>query len=178
MAKSRVPWQQYLQQTLDALGRSGLLLTSIDSKGRPNAMTIGWASFGIQWGQPILTVMVRPSRYTFGCIEMTNDFVVSVPYASLDEQVLFCGTNSGRDVDKFSECRFTLLPTEAVRSPGIAECGVNYYCRVVHRNDVLESQLDAELKSSAYPQGDYHRFYAGLIEVVLADDDFAERCGG
>ncbi len=177
MAVVQVPWQHYLRQTLSGLGGKGLLLTSVDGKGRPNAMAIGWASFGIEWGRPIATVMVRPSRYTFGCIELTNDFVISVPYSDLDDEVLYCGTASGRDVDKFAECGFTLLPAEGVRSPGIGECGLNYYCRVVHRNDVLASQLDEEIRSDAYPQGDYHRFYYGLIQVVLADDDFSERYG-
>lgn len=178
MPKVEVQWDRYLVQTLAGLRGKGLLLSSLDSQGRPNAMAIGWASFGIEWSRPIATVMVRPSRYTFGCIELTNDFTISVPYSDLDEQVLFCGTASGRDVDKFAECGFDTVHVEGIRSPGIAQAGLIYFCRVVHRNDVLESQLDEEIKADAYPKGDYHRFYYGLICAVLADEEFVTRYGG
>jgi hypothetical protein len=43
---------------------------------------------------------------------------------------------------------------------------------------VLASQLDGAIQGDCYPQGDYHRFYYGLIEGVVADDDFAERYVG
>lgn len=177
MSKVKVEWDRYLSQTLAGLREKGLLLSSVDSQGRPNAMAIGWASFGIEWSRPIATVMVRPSRYTFGCIELTNDFTISVPYSDLDEQVLFCGTASGRDVDKFAECGFDQVHVEGIRSPGIGQAGLIYFCRVVHRNDVLASQLDEEIQADAYPKGDYHRFYYGLIHAVLADEDFEERYG-
>jgi flavin reductase (DIM6/NTAB) family NADH-FMN oxidoreductase RutF len=136
-------------------------------------MAIGWASFGVLWGRPVATVMVRPSRYTFGCIESTGDFTLSVPYEHMADAVSFCGTRSGRDVNKFGECRFTRLPGEGVRSPGIAECAVVYFCRVIHCNDVVPAHLDGDVAQACYPAGDYHRFYYGQIELVLADEDFA-----
>lgn len=175
MAKISIPWSQSLHEPLLALQDGGLLLTSVDTKGKANPMTIGWASIGVYWGQPIVVVMVRPSRYTFGCVEMTNDFTVSVPYADLAEQVAFCGTKSGRNTDKFAECGFTPVKIDGVRSPGIDECGLVYFCRVVHRNDVLPTQLDEALVRACYPSDDFHRFYYGQIVEVLADEDFAQR---
>ncbi len=175
MPKIPVEWNDYLSETLDALVNGGLLLTSLDSSGKPNPMTIGWAAFGVLWGHPVATVMVRPSRYTFGCIETTGDFTISVPYRSLSEQVIYCGTTSGRDVDKFAECSFTPVAAEGVSSPGISQCGLIYFCRVVHYNDVQPPQLDDDINRACYPSGDYHRFYHGVIKAVLADPDFADR---
>ena len=175
MAKVEVDWKEFLAETLDALVNGGLLLTSVDPKGKPNPMTIGWAAFGIMWGYPTATVMVRPSRYTFGCIENTGDFTISVPYRSLSEQVIYCGTTSGRDVDKFAECGFSPVQREEISSPGIAQCGLIYYCQVAHANDVLPQQLDDDINRACYPSGDYHRFYHGIIKAVVADPDFAER---
>jgi flavin reductase (DIM6/NTAB) family NADH-FMN oxidoreductase RutF len=175
MGKVSVGWQKFLHEPLRALQDGGLLLTSVDATGRPNPMTIGWASHGIYWGQPVLVVMVRPSRYTFGCMEMTGDFTVSVPYPDLSEQVALCGTRSGRNTNKFEECGFTPENIDAVRSPGIEQCGLTYFCRCVHRNDVLPSQLDESLVRACYPSDDFHRFYYGQIVETLADEDFSER---
>lgn len=44
-----------------------------------NPMTIGWAQFGVIWGKPIVTVLVRKSRHTFGLMEQTDVFTISVP---------------------------------------------------------------------------------------------------
>ncbi len=175
MAKAEVGWQKYLVEALEGLDSGGLLLSSLDDGGRANAMTIGWASFGVMWGRPTAVVLVRPSRYTFGCIEATGDFAVSVPYPEMADAVKFCGTKSGRNVDKFAECGFTALNVDGVRSPGIAECGLVFFCRVLHRNDVLPPELDRDVQTTCYPSGDYHRFYHGEISVVLADQDFVSR---
>ncbi len=68
-------------QTLENLG--GVFLISQNKEDlRPNVMTIGWLEIGIVWGRPIITVLVRPSRYTFSLLEKNPFFVVSVPPSS------------------------------------------------------------------------------------------------
>ncbi|MBR2683498.1 MAG: hypothetical protein IKE22_09565, partial [Atopobiaceae bacterium] len=39
-----------------------------------NTMTIGWGTIGTVWGKPILMVMVRPQRYTYGLINAAGEF--------------------------------------------------------------------------------------------------------
>ena len=39
-----------------------------------NPMTIGWAQFGVVWGRPVVTVMVRKSRYTHSLMEQAQVF--------------------------------------------------------------------------------------------------------
>jgi flavin reductase (DIM6/NTAB) family NADH-FMN oxidoreductase RutF len=175
MSKTAVPFDRYFSQLTYCLGHTGALLVSRDSAARPNAMTIGWGTVGIIWGKPIFVALVRPSRYTYGCIEATGDFTVCVPYAEMSEAAMFCGTESGRNYDKFAECHFTEIASEAVQSPGIEECGLVYECRVVHKNDVLPPELDSEVDRSCYPSGDYHRLYYGEIVRTIADEDFESR---
>lgn len=168
MAKREIRWQDGVADALSALPE-GLLLTSLSADGKPNPMTIGWASWGILWGRPVAVVMVRPSRFTYGCIEATGDFTITVPGPELDDAVKFCGSRSGRDVDKFQHCGLSPLPCDAVKSPGIAEGRIIYYCTVIHRNDVLPDELAADVIRACYPSGDFHRFYYGEIKLVLAD---------
>ena len=175
MAKVDVPYDRYLGQLLKALGDPGALLVSVDDKGRPNAMTIGWAQVGIIWGRKILSVMVRPSRYTYRCLEATHDFTVNVPYANQVEAVACCGSKSGKNMDKFAECGFTPLPADDLKSPGINESGLIYQCQVVNTADFVPERLMPQICTDCYSSGDYHRVYFGQILRVLADKDFEER---
>lgn len=165
----------YLNETLDVLGKPGLLLVSTDADGKPNAMTIGWGTVGIIWGKPIFVVLVRPSRYTHGLMEQTEDFTVNVPSAELREAVAFCGSKSGRDYDKFAEKGLTAVPGKKVKSPIIDECVIHYECKVVHKNDVLKDELASAIVSSAYPAGDFHTIYYGEILSVYASPDAREK---
>jgi len=171
MAKRDVAYTSYFDQVMKVLTQTGLLLASKDANGRPNAMTIGWGTIGSVWGKPLWIVLVRPSRYTYQCIEATGDFTVNVPPPSLTEVVAFCGSKSGRDYDKFAALSLTAVPGKSVNVPVIEQCVVNYECRVVHHNDVLPSELAGEIQNSAYKSGDYHRVYYGEILETYADED-------
>ncbi len=168
MSKQTVGTFDYLAETMQALP-SGLLLVSLDRHRRPNAMTIGWGSLGIYWGKPIFTVPVRPSRYTFDCLEKTGDFTVNLLPRRLHDLAAFCGTVSGRDHDKLAEANLTAVPSAQVKSPGLEESVLTYECRVVHNNQVQSEELARELRRDSYPKGDYHTLYFGEILAVLAD---------
>jgi flavin reductase (DIM6/NTAB) family NADH-FMN oxidoreductase RutF len=169
--KVEVSYTDCLKETLDALRKPGLLLVSADASGKPNAMTIGWGTIGIIWGKPIFIVLVRPSRYTHGLIEQTEDFTVNVPSADMADVVAFCGSASGRDHDKFAEKGLIAVPGRKVKSPIIDQCVIHYECKVVHKNDVLKDNLASEITSSAYPRGDFHTIYFGEILSVYASPD-------
>ena len=79
-----------------------------------NPMTIGWAQFGVVWARPVVTVMVRKSRYTHGLMEQSDVFTVSIPRAKeMVKELAFCGVRSGRDVNKEKEAGLTRLSPRA-----------------------------------------------------------------
>ena len=175
MAKIEVAYDTHIPVLLRALEGGGALLVANDGDGRPNAMTIGWAQVGIIWGRKIMSVMVRPSRYTYRCMAAGGDFAVCVPYPAQADSVLFCGTESGRDHDKFAECGFTPEPAAGLKSPGIAECGVCWHCQIVNHADFVPERIMPEICKQCYSSGDYHRIYFGQILKVVADEDVVER---
>ena len=175
MAKVEVGYTDYLKETNKMLGHDGLLLASADDKGNANAMTIGWGTVGIIWGKPIFIVLVRPSRHTYSLIEYMDDFTVNVPTPELADKVLYFGTVSGRDQDKFKAKGLTAIPGTKVKSPIIKECAIHYECKVVHKNDVIPNELVEEIRNGSYPQGDFHRVYFGEILAVYADHDTREK---
>ena len=171
MPKTVVPYTAYLGETLSLLAHPGLLLTSQGRDGKPNAMTIGWGTVGIIWGRKIFTVLVRPSRYPFSRLAASDSFTVNLPSPALHPAVAFCGSRSGRDVDKFAACHMTPEPGQTIATPGIAECPVIYECRIVHTNDVVNASLEPRIVADAYPKGDFHRLYYGEILAVRAEEN-------
>ena len=141
--------------------RKGAFLT-VKAGQALNTMTIGWATFGIAWRQPVMMVMVRSSRHTFGIIEQAADFTVSVPSGDMKKEIAFCGTKSGRDVDKFRECRLNTANGKHVTSPVIQIPGIHFECRIVYKNAIDPVRL-ARSYDSLYPEKDYHTLYFGEI---------------
>jgi len=157
-------YSEHLDLTLERLASPGLLLAAKGRDGRPdNAMTIGWATFGIIWGLPICVVLVRPSRYTYGLIEAARDFTVNVPAEGMAEAVAYLGTASGRDGDKLAHVRLATSASGTVSAPTLSACPVTYECRAVHHNDVIPAHLESRVDRGSYPRGDYHRLYYGEI---------------
>ncbi|HOK57321.1 MAG TPA: flavin reductase [bacterium] len=99
--KEKIDYREVLKETVEALENGLVLLVSVDKKGKPNPMAIGWGAMGEIWGKPVFIVLVRPSRYTYSLIEQTEDFSVNVADESMKDIVIYCGTVSGRNHDKF-----------------------------------------------------------------------------
>ena len=166
MTRQQVSYTYQLDQTLDTLSHGGLLLAATRRDGQSNVMTIGWATVGILWGLPVMVVLVRPSRYTYGFIEESGVFTVNVPTQDIKSYVSMCGTQSGRDVDKLAGVA-TFMGQE-VDCVGLDECPLIYECQVVHTNDVIPANLLPDVTRRAYPEGDFHRMYYGQIKGVFA----------
>ena len=129
---------------------------------RINVMTIGWAMFGHVWRKPTMMVAVRNSRFTFGIIEEGDSFTVSVPTGNMDKEINFCGTKSGRDVDKFGQCSLSTTKARAINSPILDIPGYHYECRIIYKSAMEPPFLSKDLER-LYPMKDYHTLYFGEI---------------
>jgi flavin reductase (DIM6/NTAB) family NADH-FMN oxidoreductase RutF len=146
-----------------ALEGDGAFLVVEDSQGKPNPMTIGWATLGVVWGEPILTVYVRPTRHTCGLIEKAKRFSVCVPASGMKRELLFCGSRSGRDHDKVKECGLKVLPGQTKGVSILEDCALFYECETVHKTFVLKETLDGKIRGKYYPSEDFHSVYYGRI---------------
>ncbi len=175
MAKIEVgPWD-YLPEFMGAMTDPGLLVVSLDGRGRPNPMTVGWGAIGVFWSKPVFIAPIRKSRYTHGCIKRTGDFTVNVLPRKLADAAMFCGTVSGRDHDKFAEANLNAAPSLKVKSPVIEECVLHYECRVVHTNAVAPKALIADIADAHYRDRDYHTYFFGEIVAVRAEKNLRRR---
>jgi flavin reductase (DIM6/NTAB) family NADH-FMN oxidoreductase RutF len=182
MAMDRIPidakdWLMHgglVREVHERLTEEGILIASLDETGRLNPMTIGWGVFGCIWGRPMFAVLVRPSRYTYRCLEHTGDYTVNVMTPDHADVVGACGTTSGRDLDKLATHGLEVLPSRHIRSGGLAAASAVFECRVVHHNDVQQPNFTEDIVTNYYPDGDFHRVYFGQVLGVSIRAGFLE----
>ena len=151
-----------LKEMLNQINK-GAFLTVTDGE-KTNTMTIGWSNVGIVWNKPIFMVAVRYSRYTYELMEKAKDFTVSIPLKNnLKKELSYCGTYSGKDVDKFKECNLKVKKGRKVDSPIIENCELHYECKIIYKQAMEPSTLNNSIKNQFYKNKDYHVFYFGEI---------------
>jgi flavin reductase (DIM6/NTAB) family NADH-FMN oxidoreductase RutF len=100
------------------------------SCAKPNLITIAWAGT-ICSDPPMVSISVRPSRFSHQQIKETGEFVINLVDADLLQAADYCGVKSGRDEDKFAACALTAVPGEAMQyAPAIAESPLHLACKV------------------------------------------------
>ena len=160
-----VELERLTPEILHVFGRQPPLLTAGDKTGL-NTMTIGWCQLGCVWNLPTCTVYVRPERYTYQFMESHDYFTVSVFPADRKKDMTFCGTKSGRDVDKVKECGFTVKTAEC-GAPYFEEASLVLVCRKRFVQPMDPQLIPDDVKERWYPQKDYHTMYIGEIVEAL-----------
>ena len=73
---------------------------------KPNIITAAWV--GTICSDPaMVSVSIRPERYSYDMIRETGEFVINLTTKKLAWAADYCGVRSGRDVDKFKETGLT-----------------------------------------------------------------------
>ncbi len=130
-----------------------------------NAMTVSWGGMGTIWNRPVVTVYVRPHRYTFGFMEENAYFTLSF-YEEKDREVLnIMGTKSGRDCDKEAEAGLTAVP--AGESVTFEQAKRTLLCKKLYAQDLDPAMMLPEIDVRQYPEKDYHRMYIGEVVEIL-----------
>jgi len=106
------------------------LVTCSDAQGLPNIIAIAWL-IPVSVRPPLVGMSIAPTRYSYGLIQATGEFVINVAPYEIAQQVLICGRRSGRNVDKFTATGLTRGQAVHVHAPIIEECVAHLECRVV-----------------------------------------------
>lgn len=125
-----------------------VMVSVADRDGRNNIITIAWVGT-ICSDPPMVSISVRPERYSYSILKDTGEFVINLTTKELAFATDYCGVKSGRDVDKFKEMKLTPIPASEVKAPLIAESPVNIECRV----------------RESMPLGSHEMFIADVVAV-------------
>lgn len=174
--KKRIDLWEYAGEILEQVGTGALVTTKAD--GQVNTMTIGWGTLGIEWKKPLFTVFVRQSRHTKTLLDKNGEFTINVPGRGMDRKALlgYCGSKSGRDVDKIKELGLHLEAPEVISVPGIKEFPITLECRVVYKQDQELNALDEDkrlhyYKPGTHDDGDFHTAYYGEVLAAYIIED-------
>ncbi len=157
----------WMKHTAEQLKQGAFLMVN------GNPMTIGWGQFGVIWNRPVFSVYVRESRYTHRLLEHSDTFTVSVPQkGTMKEELAFCGTRSGRDVNKTEALKASLSPACFGGQDGFSGCRYHIECRILFRCELDEALLESDmLHSRYYADGDSHTMYIGEILGVTEETE-------
>lgn len=120
--KRTVDYSDYANQIVKAIPRGILLTTKAGEK--VNAMTIGWGTLGTNWSRPVFVAYVRRHRSTIVLLDRNPEFTINVPLEERpsDRKIIgICGSERGDEVDKVALAGLTLVDSDIVSVPGIAE---------------------------------------------------------
>ncbi len=171
--KKKIDVFAYAPHIMEHLRRGGILAT-VKADNKVNSIAIGWGTIGIEWNKPLFQIYVRECRHSKSMLDKTGEFTVNVPLERSErtrEILAFCGTKSGRDVDKIAALGLTLVEGEEISTPAIQELPLTLECRVVYATRQDGRKMPADVMQKFYPDWaenpeDVHTVYYG--EIVAA----------
>lgn len=157
-----------------------VMVSLADRNGRNNIITIAWAGT-VCTNPPMVSISVRPERYSAPIIKETGEFVINLTTRELAFATDYCGVKSGRDTDKFRDMGLTPLPGEKVKAPLIGESPVNLECIVrqvmpLGSHDMYLAEVVAVHADEKY-MDENHKFHLDKAEPIVYSHGAYLVCG-
>lgn len=128
------------------------VMVSCGTPEKANVLTVAWTGI-LNTKPPMTYISVRPTRYSYGIIKESGEFVINLTTSKMVRETDFCGVKSGRDTDKLKKFGLHPAAASAVKAPLIEESPLALECRV------------AEIK----PFGSHDMFIAEILAVNVDD---------
>ena len=157
-----------------------VMASMADRDGKPNIITLAWVGT-ICSTPPMVSVSVRPERYSYPILKETGEFVINLTTKDLVFATDYCGVKSGRDVNKFKEMHLTAVAADKIKAPMIGESPVNLECRVTQviplgSHDMFLAEVVAVHADERY-MDEKHRFHLEKAEPVVYSHGTYFTCG-
>ena len=131
-----------------------VLVTVADRQGNENIFTVAWTGT-VCTNPPMVSISVRPERYSHHMILETGEFVINLTTEQLAFAVDYCGVKSGRDVDKIEKLHLIREKASHVRPSLLAEAPVCLECRVSERKQLGSHDLFLAEVLAVHAEGRY-----------------------
>jgi flavin reductase (DIM6/NTAB) family NADH-FMN oxidoreductase RutF len=153
-----------------SIGQEWMLIT-VGDQNQYNTMTASWGGWGILWNRKVCFCVIRPQRFTYEFMERSEAFSLSFFDASYHAALDYCGTHSGRKVDKARECGLTpyelKIAGTATNTVTFQEARLVMACKKIYYQDLDPAHFIDPTIANVYPSRDYHRMYVGEIVHCL-----------
>lgn len=158
-----------------------VVMVSVTNKqGKNNIITVAWAGT-VCTNPPMVSISVRPERYSYSILKETGEFVLNLTTKSLVYAADYCGVKSGREVDKFKELGLTAVPACKVQVSMIKESPINIECQVCEvkplgSHDLFLAQVVAVHAQEQY-MDEKHKFHLEWAEPIVYSHGTYFTCG-
>lgn len=156
------------ENVFEEIGNKWMLITS-GEKEKFNTMTASWGAEGVLWNKNVSFIFVRPQRYTFEFLEKSDFYSLSFFDFKYREKLLYCGRNSGREVDKIKNSGLTPVFKEEV--PYFKEAEKVMICKKIYSDFLNPGCFKDKSLDQNYENKDYHKMYVGEILKCLMRDE-------
>ncbi|HOT98475.1 MAG TPA: flavin reductase family protein [bacterium] len=159
----------------DLLDKSWALVVA--GTDQPNPMTVSWGGFGTLWNQPMVTIYIRPTRYTFDLLNSHPEFTLNFMPAKYHSALNYCGSHSGRNENKWEKAGLQPLESTAVAVPRVAGVALSFECRIMAWQDFQPEHFLQSGIEGNYPRKDYHRIFWGEPLAIWLDERWEHSSG-
>ena len=129
------------------------VIVTCGSSEAPNALTIAWAGTACT-KPPMVSISIRPERYSYGLIKESGEFVINLTTAELTKATDYLGVRSGRDENKLEKMGLSVEPAQKVSAPVLCESPLSIECKV----------------EKIIPLGSHDMFLASIVAVSVAPE--------
>lgn len=164
-----ISYNEQSTEMFEQLSKGIFMTTKVNNK--VNTMTIAWGGLNIVWNRKVFVAYVRYSRDTYDMLQETNEFTISIPlYKKLNKELGYCGTKSGRETDKISDCKLETRPGRILETPILSDCEMHYECKIIYRQAEEPNSIPKEVLKKYYPNNDFHViFYGEIVDSYILE---------
>ncbi|MDN5345178.1 MAG: hypothetical protein PWQ18_1292 [Clostridia bacterium] len=107
-------------------------LVGVKQGERHDLTTVAWFTQESS-NPPQVMVALHPHRYVLELLDAAGEFVLSILADDQEHIATYCGSHSGRDMDKIKELDLATVPSTAISTPGVRDALANLECKVSNR---------------------------------------------
>ena len=128
-------------------------------------MTVSWGTMGTLWNKSIVTVFVKPIRYTYNYLNDNEYFTVSFFNEEYKKDLAILGSKSKRDCDKMSLTKLHAKDMDGNIDFEEANCTI--LCKKIYYQDQDLSQIPEDAVQKYYLEEAPHRMYIGEVVKII-----------
>lgn len=117
------------------------LIVTKDDKGRVDITPICWFMNASYKGPETWAISLWKGHYSTELIKKNREFVLCIPSIKHKKAISFCGSVSGRNINKLDKCNFKLFNSTKIKTPMIKDCIACFECKLIKSMLVYDQML-------------------------------------